>query len=721
MPVPKKNNKHYKIVAAANEAEIFIYDEVSPWGVAASELVKEIKELNVSLIKLRLNSPGGVVTEGFAIYNALLEHNARVVAYVDGVAASIATVIALAADEVNIADNAFFMIHNPTSWAHGGVEELEKMAEILKKMTDNIVKIYKGKTGLDEEEIRDLMDKETWLTADEAIEKGFADNVFNLVGNEEEETEKAGIDLSMYNHVPAELLQRIAAKIPHKRTIEKGLRDVGLSQKEAKAATAIVYDKLTQRDAEEDAQRDAEEVINININTNNKGDITMHKCIHCGLEHTTENSCQCPNAIADRLAVANAGGSPTPAASSAPVTGSGDGPDVLALERTKTKEIVALGELHNMTKEANEFLASGKSAQEFKDVVLEKIANKVPDSAAPVLGMSGKDIKRFSMTKAILELSTNKPVTGLEKEMSDATAKLIGRDAQGFFLPHDVAIYDIRNDLSGGVGPAGGYTIGEDVLGGSFIELLTNSMKVKELGATMLTGLVGDIAIPKQTGGATSYWLADDGAPNESDQTFGQIVMKPKTVGAMTDIGRSLLLQSSIDVEALVRMDIARSIALGIDLAAINGSGNTGEPLGILNTTGIGSISWAADNAPVFGEFVNMETEVATDNALLGNLAYLTTAAIAGFAKQTPKATNTGIMILENNMINGYNAAVSQQVPLGKAIFGNWSDLLIAMWGALDILVDPYTGGAAGTIRIRALQSVDVAPRHAESFSEGTN
>jgi HK97 family phage major capsid protein len=259
-------------------------------------------------------------------------------------------------------------------------------------------------------------------------------------------------------------------------------------------------------------------------------------------------------------------------------------------------------------------------------------------------------------------------------------------------------------------------------------------MMVQQLGAMTLGGLVGDVAIPKQTGGATAYWVAESGAPTESDQTVGQLALAPKTCGAFTDISRKLLKQSSIDIEGFVRLDLSTVLALALDAAAIAGTGADNQPTGILNTTGIGDVACGDPDgaAPVWADIVGLETEVAVDNADIGALAYLTNAKARGKLKVTEKATNTGQFVWENGtdgfgLLNGYRAAASNQVPsnltkgagtaLSAIIFGNFSDLILALWGTVDILVDPYTGSTTGTVRVVALQDADIGVRHAESFA----
>ena len=154
-------------------------------------------------------------------------------------------------------------------------------------------------------------------------------------------------------------------------------------------------------------------------------------------------------------------------------------------------------------------------------------------------------------------------------------------------------------------------------------------------------------------------------------------------------------------------------IAIEIENQAINGVGTESKPLGILNVTGINTESGVA----AFSDFVNAEAALGTDNALQGNLGYLMNSALRGTLKTTEKASGTnGIFVYEgDNTINGYSAYVSNSMPDSTAVFANFSDVMIGLWSGLDIMVDPYTGSAAGTVRVVAMQDYDVAVRHPES------
>lgn len=352
------------------------------------------------------------------------------------------------------------------------------------------------------------------------------------------------------------------------------------------------------------------------------------------------------------------------------------------------------------------------------------------------IGMSRDDLRKYSLVRAInAAASQDWRGATLEREASEAAAKRMGRAAQGFWVPQDVLVAEQR-DMVVGTPTAGGYLVSTDLLAQSFIELLRNRMMVRNAGATVLAGLVGDIAIPKQTAGGTAYWVGESGSPTESQQTIGQVALSPKTAGAFTDISRKLLKQSSIDVEAFVRSDLTTVLALALDSAALHGPGSGNAPRGIAATSGIGDVAGGTDGAaPTWAHMVKLETEVAVDNADLGGLAYMSNAKVRGKLKSTPRTATYGdIMIWEptsgNTPVNGYPFHVTNQVSstltkgsstgvsvCSAIFFGNWNDLLIGLWGGLDILVDPYTGGTSGTVRVIALQDVDIAVRHAESFA----
>ena len=394
-------------------------------------------------------------------------------------------------------------------------------------------------------------------------------------------------------------------------------------------------------------------------------------------------------------------------------------------EMKRIGEIEALGSKFDAKDVAREFVQSGKSADDFRVSLLAKIGDAKPVVESPEIGMTETEVREFSFMRAINALANPndrraREAAAFEFEASRAAGDRYGKDPQGIMIPVDVLRG--QRDLNVTTATAGGHTVATDLLADSFIDKLDNAMVATRAGATILRDLQGNIAIPRQTGGASSYWVAESGAITESAAAFDQVTMSPKTVGAFSDISRKLLLQSSIDVENFVRNDLALRLALAIDNKAFEGDGSSNTPTGVVNATGVGSVAFASATAgaATWGEIIDMESEVSQDNALLGNLAYITNAAQMGYLKQTKKDSGSGIFLVESGELNGYPVMVSNQISTaGQILFGNWADLMIGYWSGVDINVDASTGSASGTLRIVALQDVDVAVRHGESFAKG--
>lgn len=406
--------------------------------------------------------------------------------------------------------------------------------------------------------------------------------------------------------------------------------------------------------------------------------------------------------------------------------------DIAAVEAEARKaaqrnaaQIVELGARHNKSDLAQKAIAEGLSVEEFRGELLETIGSQRALEEKEI-GMSKKEVKNFSLLRAIHALANPtdrraQEAAAFEFECSRAAAEAYGRTAQGILLPAEV-MRNWKRDLNSSDDSA---LFTDDFRGGDFIDALRNASSVMQAGARMLNGLSGDVKIPKKTGTASASWIATEGgAASESEMTVGSVSLTPKTLGAYTDCTRQLLIQSSLDVEALIRDDLAQSIALAIDLGALSGSGSSGQPTGIKNTSGINTVDFgtAPDLVPTWAQVVEMETKVREDNALGNGGSYISNATMYGALKAVEKASNTAQFVVgpDGNM-NGYNTIVSNQVASGDLYFGDFSQLLVGMFGGLDIVVDPYTASTSGTVRVVALQSCDVAVRHATAFCLGND
>jgi ATP-dependent Clp endopeptidase proteolytic subunit ClpP len=227
----------FKIENKKDVAEIWIYEQIgedfwSGGGTTAKSFQQELSKIKASQIDLHINSPGGEVFDGITIYNLIKQHPANVTTYIDGLAASIASLIALAGNQVKMADNALFMIHNPWGMAMGDADDMRKMAESLDKVSGSIHMAYQAKTGMDEDKIYELMSAETWMTAEEAKNFGFVDEITEELSMAAAAKFVPVMKAAKFKHIPEEFK---ADKLPPTATdLERVLRDAGCSTKQAK-------------------------------------------------------------------------------------------------------------------------------------------------------------------------------------------------------------------------------------------------------------------------------------------------------------------------------------------------------------------------------------------------------------------------------------------------------------------------------------------------------
>ena len=385
-----------------------------------------------------------------------------------------------------------------------------------------------------------------------------------------------------------------------------------------------------------------------------------------------------------------------------------------------TAEMYRLAEKHNKRGLADEAVREGKSLTDFCIELARDLPGNMPLDTVEV-GLDKKEVRQYSLMRAIRAMANPSDrqaqrAAEFEFEVSAAAQAASGREASGLMIPDDIlgrwSKRDINTSDDSGM-------IAQDFRGGDFIDVLRNASSVMAAGATVLAGLKGNVAIPSKNTASTAAWIATEGgASTESEPVLGQVVMAPKVIGAFTDITRLMIQQSSLSIEELIRNDLSAGIALAIDNGALQGTGSSGQPTGIKNTTGINAPTNFAGAVPTFAEVVAMETAVAEDNANMGSLAYILPASMYGSLKTTVKDSGSGQFVVEpGGTINGRQAVVSNQVTAGDLYYGNFADCLIGLYGGLDITVDPFSSSNTGTVRIVALQTVDVAVRHAVSFA----
>jgi HK97 family phage major capsid protein len=338
---------------------------------------------------------------------------------------------------------------------------------------------------------------------------------------------------------------------------------------------------------------------------------------------------------------------------------------------------------------------------------------------APNIITEKKSFKDYSFRKAIFETAYRGGLTGLEKEMHEEAVRQ-NEGVQGIGVPDFVI--NSRADLAA----TSSKLVATDTK--DFIDSLKARLVVVQAGARVMTGLKGNLSIPRLTSGAVG-WASEVDNANDFGASFDNVEMSPKRLTAYQTMSKQLLIQSSYDVEAILRNDMINAVALGVDAAAIYG-GAASTPTGILATSGIGSVTGGTTGAaPTWANIVALEREVAVDNADLGSLAFLTNPKVRAKLKSTAVGNDQRMVWAENgNTLMGYPAYVTTQVPstLNKGattgvcsaiIFGNFSDLMIGQWNGLDIIVDPYTAAKNAQVNVFIHSWWDVAVRHAQSFA----
>lgn len=397
-------------------------------------------------------------------------------------------------------------------------------------------------------------------------------------------------------------------------------------------------------------------------------------------------------------------------------------------EYAKTvNEILELGASKNKRDLANQAIKDGLTVAQFRGILAVASADQ-PIATPDNLDLNVQERQSYSLLRAFRNAAAGREIGGFEREVSDEIAKRTGKEARGFYVPSDV----FKRDLTVGTNTAGGFLKPTDHLGGEFIDALRPNLVTANLGARMMSGLSGDVAIPALNAKTAVGFVAENAAPgSEGAPTFRQVTMAPKTVAQYVDLSRKLMMQSDPSVEQVIRDDMLRQFAAKIDEVAIEGGGSN-EPTGITQTSGIGSVAMGTNGGAItYAKLVDLESEVAIDNALGGSLSFLTNPKVVGAMRQTPRQASgvEGNFILnDSNTLLGYGVASSTLVPsdltkgtssgvCSAVLFGNFADLMIGMFGGLDVLVDPYSGSTTGATRISMFQDVDVAVRHAESFA----
>ena len=418
-------------------------------------------------------------------------------------------------------------------------------------------------------------------------------------------------------------------------------------------------------------------------------------------------------------------------------------------ERNRIRNIQELCSKHEMRDLADQLIENGSSLDVAREAVLDKIGAKPVETVAPV-DLGQREQTQYQIGDGIRAMITgdwSSHGAGLVRELSQEVQRSSGIAAtseRSFFVPFSVLSQ--RATYNTGSATTGGNLVQTDLLADDFVEALRNASPVMGLGVQTLTGLVGDVAIPRRSGTASVYYLANETtAITQSESTFDQISLQPKNLAALSKFSRQTLLQATPGIEELIRRDLTDGINTAMDAAILNGSGSSGQPTGIRNTTGIGSVAGGTNGAAITMEnMVNLETEVTQDNAAVGNaLAYVVNAKTMGALKKLRaggSSATDGSFLFNADLtaigrgptpltLNGYPIAVTNALPsniskgtgtnLSAAVMGDFSQVLVGVYGnGLEISTGVDQDDFSKALQsVRAILSFDIAVRHAQSFA----
>lgn len=399
-------------------------------------------------------------------------------------------------------------------------------------------------------------------------------------------------------------------------------------------------------------------------------------------------------------------------------------------EKNRTDSIRQFADRFAVEELGRQAIEEGWSVDKFNAKALEVVGERNNKARSESkhdgdVDLSAKEQEQFSIIRLMDAISNPndraaQKRAAFELEVSAEAQRGFGGDFQcrGEFIPAFMLGGGKRN-LEVTTATDGKELVANNLLASSYIEVLRNAMVTANAGMTILSGLVGNVEIPRQTSGAASTWIsAENGDATEGEPQFDQVKLAPKDLACYTQVTRRLLMQGTPSVEAIVMRDLAMAQALGVDKAVLYGTAANGQPRGIAAQTGINTKDLAAA-APTYAEIIEIIKKVLEDNALMGNLRWMISPAGWEALSTTPKQGSgvEGNFILgDNGRIGGYGYNVSNQVTAEEYFFGDWSQVLLGEWGGLEINVDPYTHSLKGQIRYITFKTCDVAVRHPEAF-----
>ena len=415
--------------------------------------------------------------------------------------------------------------------------------------------------------------------------------------------------------------------------------------------------------------------------------------------------------------------------------------DAAKTVQRNAKDIMVLARKHNKADLGEEAIGRGVSIDEFRGELLEVIGNEPLETPAHVVDAPVKEQRSYSLGKMIrAQVTGDWRDAGLEREMHDEIAQRTGKQAEGFYVP-DFA-FRAGAMSTAATGASGSENVTDNFVpeihrGDMFIEALRAKQVMAALGVTYMGGLTNRIKMPKIATGAAAGFVEELGNVADQSPTDAAVTLQPRTLGAYADISRLLMKESVPAIDQVVQDDLLRSVADKIEFYAIQGSGSSGQPTGILNDGNVGNVDISAGtdvDALTWADITNIVKTVEDANGVINQatLGWLSNPKVKAKMANTSRVASTDSVMLMNDpwsSIYGYPAEFTSNVPsdldpgdggsdASALIFGDFSQLIVGLFGAPSILIDETTGGLAGTVRIIIHQDVDVALRNAVSFAK---
>lgn len=686
------------------------------WEIEPAGVSKALQALGGQAVDVSIHSFGGDALAGIAIHNMLAKYPGKKRMTVEGLAASAASLIAMAGDEIIIPANAFLMIHEAWGGTWGTAGEMRDQANVLEAISAAYRDTYAKRSGQAPEAVAELMAAETWMRGDEAVAMGFATGIGEPI-DAKAMARLGPIPAGRFQRVPAALTE-LDAPEPEPEAVEAA------PAAEEEPAEAPAPEAAAEPEPAEPAEPKAPEAAVGTLSASlSVAPVEMTLPTDQAIEAARKAERDRQASIRGMLGMAVANG------------------------RISSDSATALAD-----KLCNDGVELEAARAQVMEVVMGPAAGVagrgLTDHGSGNVGLDTKELQAYSVLNVVRYLADptleNREKIGLELEASRAAEQLPSQKPSdgGILIPLDV----LRSPINGGWGGmrpralqnvtefgAGGALVDTTYLTGSFIEAVYRKSAIMRTGMTMLTGLVGNVSIGKQISGSSVFWVGETTDVNESELGFGLTGLSPKTIGVRVPFSRLSLKQTTPDIEMLARRDMVTRMALGIDESFLYGTGSEFQPLGLCRHPGLAGITLGggasiAYSAKLGGgthdtgdwaDYVAMETAIASEELDVESMLFLLNSGTRGGCKTTLRSNVAGAdyIMRDNGTINGYGTIVSNQLRQNDVVFGNFADAMGGMWGAIDLIVDPYTRSASGQVVITMHQDVDFAVRYLESFA----